>query len=504
MRIKTHLIPDQIGWPIRWRNWLGGLLPAHIPIVLKLAFAITVLAVSGMCLLGLFILNNQNNVLRAQLDDFGLTMAGHLAQLAAEPVLSEDTLRLRLLTANLVEDKQILGAAVYGSSGTLLSAAGLIPESSPADQTNGDILAQRRYWYDTNQSAERLVSYSANSIYKGIEVGYAVVTLSVSLMDSASTKAQRAIIYATLAISLLATLMAFFVSRRLSQPIHNLMAATRAIDRGELDVRISDRRNDEIGFLIDGFNSMAQGLLRKSQVEQVFSRYVSKNVASKVLANMDEVRLGSQHVEATVLFADMAGFTAMAEDLQPAEVSSLLNEYFTYISIACGLYGGVVDKFIGDCAMLVFGAIESDRDQVMNAICCAMLIQMVAKQINIKRSQRGQAEVHFRIGINNGSMLAGNLGSNERMEYTVVGDAVNLASRLCYAAQPDQIIVREDLCRQLQDGSRISATAQGRILIRGKSVPVKIYDVTDVHVKYRPRLEAALEEVLTTGLKVNA
>ena len=482
---------------------LTRFFPSHVPIALKLSLVITLLLVSGMGTLGLFILGNQNRVMREQLDEFGYTVAGHLAQLAAEPVLSEDSLRLRLLTANLVQDEQVLGAAIYAHNGRLLSASGLHPEQAPVI-AGDDNFPRRESWLNPADPSERLISFGAVASYKQVQVGYATVTLSASLMDAANDRARKAIIYATVGMSLLASVLAFFMSRRLSQPIQNLMEATRAIDRGDLDVRIQDRRNDEIGFLIDGFNSMAEGLLRKSQVEQVFSRYVSKNVASKVLANLDEVRLGSQHVEATVLFADIVGFTAMAESLQPAEVSSLLNEYFSYISTACRLYNGVVDKFIGDCVMLVFGAVENDRDHSFNAVCCALLIQNMVAELNRTRRDKGLPEVHFRIGINSGFMLAGNLGSDERMEYTVVGDAVNLASRLCYAAHSGQIIVREELYKQLHSGGRIQATAQATLPIRGKSQPVTVYDITGLHEKYHPRLHACLEEVLTSREPVHA
>ena len=122
---------------------------------------------------------------------------------------------------------------------------------------------------------------------------------------------------------------------------------------------------------------MAAGLLQKSQVEEVFSRYVSKNVADKVLANLDEVRLGSQHLEATVLFADIVGFTSIAEGLQPSQVSDLLNEYFSYISVACKLYHGTIDKFIGDCAMLIFG-LGDDRLHRYHAVACALLIPKIS------------------------------------------------------------------------------------------------------------------------------
>ncbi|WP_308366794.1 MULTISPECIES: adenylate/guanylate cyclase domain-containing protein [unclassified Microbulbifer] len=473
-------------------------LPGHIPIAFKLALVMTLLLVLGMTSLGWFISNNQNRLMRAQLHDFGHTMALQLAKLASEPILSEDSLNLRMLTTNLGLDEKVLGAGIYAHNGELLSAAGIQPDRANTvfDSTGviSGVISRPWFWRTADRPPERLISFIAPAIYQDIRVGSAVVTLSASLMDQAAARARDAIIYATLAMTLLASLLAYWLSRRLSLPIHHLMEATRAIDRGDLAVRLDDRRNDEIGFLFEGFNNMAAGLLKKSQVEQVFSRYVSKNVADKVLANLDEIRLSSRPIEATVLFADIVGFTAMSEKLQPSQVSELLNEYFSYISSACSLYGGVVDKFIGDCAMLAFGVLEDDTEHTFNAVSCAVLIQRLATQLNEQRRADGRPEVHFRIGINYGMMLAGNLGSDDRMEYTVVGDAVNLASRLCSVARPDQIIMREELFNILQ--SRVIAQAGQTLPIRGKSAPVRIYSVQDIHRKFQPLLQANLQEVL--------
>lgn len=473
---------------------LNQLLPKHIPIAFKLALVMTLLLVLGMASLGLFISNNQNRLMQVQLDDFGHTMALQLATLASEPILSEDNLNLRMLTANLGQDEKVLGAGIYSHSDALLSATGIQPERADSVFDSAGVVSRPWFRHTADRPPERLISFIAPATYQDVRVGSAVVTLSASLMDQAATRARDAIIYATLAMTLLASLLAYWLSRRLSLPIHHLMEATRAIDRGDLAIRIEDRRNDEIGYLFEGFNNMAAGLLKKSQVEQVFSRYVSRNVADRVLANLDEIRLVSRPVEATVLFADIVGFTAMSEKLQPSQVSELLNEYFSHISNACSLYGGVVDKFIGDCAMLVFGVLEDDSEHTFNAVSCAVLIQRLAAQLNEQRRTAGQPEVHFRIGINCGTMLAGNLGSDDRMEYTVVGDAVNLASRLCSVARPDQIIIREELFNTLQP--RVTAQAEQTLPIRGKSAPVKIYSVQDIHHKFQPQLQINLQEVL--------
>ncbi|WP_299591889.1 adenylate/guanylate cyclase domain-containing protein [uncultured Microbulbifer sp.] len=473
---------------------LQNMRPAHVPIALKLALVMTLLLVLGMTSLGLVISDNQNRLIRSQLHDFGNTMARQLAKLASEPILSENSLNLSMLTANLGQDEKILGAGIYAHNGDLLSSVGVQPATTKVPSAADEIIAQPWFYNTPENQQERLISFIAPASYQGVHVGSVVVTLSASQMDQAAVSARETIIYATLAMTLLASLLAYWLSRRLSLPIHHLMEATEAIGRGDLATRIDQRRNDEIGYLFEGFNNMAAGLLKKSQVEQVFSRYVSKNVADKVLANLDEVRLVDRPIEATVLFADITGFTAMSEDLQPSQVSELLNEYFTYISRACSLYGGVVDKFIGDCAMLVFGVLDDDSDHAFSAVSCAILIQQLAAQLNEQRSADGRPEVHFRIGINCGAMLAGNLGSEERMEYTVVGDAVNLASRLCSEAEPKQIIIRKQLFTMLEP--RITAKAEQLLPIRGKSKPVQIYSVQSIHHDALPQLQANLQNVL--------
>lgn len=472
------------------------LLPRRIPIAFKLALVMTLLLVLGMTSLGLFISNNQNRLIRTQLHEFGNTMALQLAKLAGEPILSENSLNLRMLTTNLGQDEKILGAGIYAPNGELLSATGIQPVLTDSPFDAAGVISRPWFRHTADGSQERLLSFIAPATYLNVRVGSVVVTLSASQMDQAATRARDAIVYATLAMTVLASLLAYWLSRRLSLPIHHLMEATQAIGRGDLATRIDQQRNDELGYLFEGFNNMAAGLLRKSQVEQVFSRYVSKNVADKVLANLEEIRLVDRPIEATVLFADITGFTAMSEKLQPSQVSELLNEYFSYISRACSLYGGVVDKFIGDCAMLAFGVLEDDTDHAFNAVSCAVLIQQLAAQLNKERRADGRPEVHFRIGINCGAMLAGNLGSDERMEFTVVGDAVNLASRLCSEAKPDQIIIRKQLFTVLQ--SRIIAKSERTIPIRGKSAQVAIYSVQDIHHKNQAQLQTNLQKVLNS------
>ena len=286
------------------------------------------------------------------------------------------------------------------------------------------------------------------------------------------------------------------MSKHLSKPIHKLVDASKAIGNGDFSYRLKERRNDEIGELALAFNKMAEGLFKKSQVENAFSRYVSSSVAKKVMENPENVELGGQHVHASVLFADIVGFTSISENLPPKEIASLLNEYFSYISKISGVYKGHIDKFMGDCAMLVFGVPEHDPDHSFNAVACAVMIQKLVKKLNILRTKQGKIAVHFRIGINTGNMVAGNLGSDDRMEYTVIGDPVNIASRLSSVASSDQIVIMEELYLQDSVRNKIVATMHETISVRGITKPVSTYFVEDLQANYKKSMDTIIDKIL--------
>jgi adenylate cyclase len=297
---------------------------------------------------------------------------------------------------------------------------------------------------------------------------------------------------------ILGVITALIMGKRLSRPINSLMDASKAIDSGNYNFRIKERRNDEIGYLTEAFNSMAKGMLEKSQVENAFSRFVSTNVAKQIMDNLDEIELGGKHVSASVLFADIVGFTSISEKLTPDEVARLLNEYFTYISMASELYNGTIDKYMGDCAMVVFGVPEEDAEHKFNALACAVMIQRLVSRLNAIRIREGNFAIHFRIGVNTGSMLAGNMGSSERMQYTVVGEAVNLASRLHTAAAKDQIAITEQFYNDKDVKWRIHATRHKSIQLRGIAEPVSTYLINDVSASYRATMDAQIEEIIKT------
>lgn len=476
--------------------------PKNFPIAYKLALVITLLIASGMGLLGLVIVKNQTQLLEVQMHEFGQTVVSQLSESARELVLSDDTLGLKVLVHNLDANNNILGAAIYSDRGKLLVERGIIPHQdildvySHARQLGPGNYTYNWQWGDKQADPIPVVSYLTPIRFQGLMAGHALITFSRSAMTLAIHDAIRAIISATVLMILLGIITAFLIGRRLTKPLHELMDASRAIDEGDFSYRIKERRNDEIGHLMGAFNTMAAGMLEKHQVENAFSRFVSTNVAKQILGNLDHIQLGGKHVRGSVLFADIVGFTSISEQLPPDEVATLLNEYFSYISLASQLYNGTIDKYMGDCAMVVFGVPDKDADHAFHATACGVLIQRLVERLNTQRERDGKIPIHFRIGINSGVMLAGNMGSHERMQYTVVGDSVNLAARLYSVAEQGQVVITEEFYKHPDVAGRIIARRHESIRLRGKRLPVTTYIVRDVATTYRKEMDIQIDTIL--------
>jgi len=463
-----------------------GKVRLRIPIAIKLALAITLLIFSGMTTLGYTILENQKKIMSDQVIELGTTVATQLANTSKDMVLSDDTLGLQTLINNLINKKTILGAAIMADNGDFLAQGGSIPSKDITQfhrqkiTTKNQIVHFEWSLLFAQNDSHKLVTFVSPIHFKELLAGHVMVSFTKNYMVQSLKESKQVIIIITVLMTLVAIFLAFVMSRHLSKPIYNLVTASKAIGDGDFSYRLNERRNDEIGELALAFNQMADGLLKKSQVENVFSRYVSSSVAKKIMENLEEVELGGKHVTASVLFADIVGFTSISENLPPKEITHLLNEFFSYISQISTLYNGHIDKFIGDCAMVVFGVPEYDPEHSYNAIACAVMIQKLVARINIIRIKNDQFPIHFRIGVNTGEMVAGNLGSSDRMDYTVIGDPVNLASRLSSIAESDQIAILDELYNSDNIKQRILARPHETISVRGIQKPVSTYLVDDI------------------------
>lgn len=232
----------------------------------------------------------------------------------------------------------------------------------------------------------------------------------------------------SLLVMTLAILLIYFFSRTISDPLKRLVGATQRIRAGHYDTHVQSTSRDEVGELTGAFNEMTDGLREREHLKGAFGKFVNEEVAKMVMKG--HLALGGESKIATVFFSDIRSFTSISEKMTPAEIVAFLNEYMTLMVDVVHKYGGVVDKFIGDAIMAVWGAPVSRPNDVENAINAALEMRSVLHRFNQGRGSRTKPVIRIGMGLNTGEVLAGQIGSNDRLEYTVIGDTVNLASRM--------------------------------------------------------------------------
>jgi adenylate cyclase len=216
-------------------------------------------------------------------------------------------------------------------------------------------------------------------------------------------------------------------------------------------------------------------LSRRALERQALERFLSGPVVEKILANPDQIHLGGENQVVTVLFSDIRGFTRLSENMEPQFVVELLNEYFSEMTDLIFESGGTLDKYLGDGIMAVFGAPLPRADDAWRSAKTAIEMQRALARLNRDWEARGQPSLQVGIGINTGPVTAGNIGCSRRMDYTVIGDTVNLASRLCAHAAGGQILVSESTHGGL--GGAVPAERLEPIRVKGKTEPVEIYQL---------------------------
>lgn len=480
-----------------------SLLPGHLPVVYKLALLITGLIVFCSGALSGILVYGQARIMEEQINDFGNTVGSHLARAVQEPLLAKDKLAMGVLVSSLVSGRSVIGTEILSPAGDILVGSGLSPfasEKSTLGMSRGEIIRQtgsRQRWPSQlqlpNGMKRKVVSFISPINFENVTAGYAVVTFSQKALGSSLRKAIISIAVTTVLIIILGIIMAYILSRRISKPVEHFMTAIEAFDRGDYSYRFNDRRRDEIGQLMVAFDQMAEGMAQKTQVERALDRYLSPRIARQVITNLDSIKLGGKRVVGSVLFADIVGFTKMSESMDPESLAAILNRFFSLITWAGELNMGTVDKFMGDCVMLVFGALEEDPEHAFNATRCGLLIRRLVEYENHKRVAEGLSSIDFRVGLNAGSMLAGNMGSKEKMEYTVVGDTVNLASRLCSIAEANQIVVSKEFYAQKNIRQRVLADEYLPMQLRGVEGVVETFLLSDLVAEEQGQLEAQFE-----------
>jgi adenylate cyclase len=276
---------------------------------------------------------------------------------------------------------------------------------------------------------------------------------------------------AVIAISLIALIL---LARSVTRPIFALARRVRRIEAGDYGQGLAVTGQDEIGQLAGSINRMAAGLAEKEKVCSLLGKVVSHEIAEESLSKTIAL-VGEERVVA-VLFADIKGFTSLCENLAPKAVLPLLNRYLSEITEVIERHHGVVDKYTGDSVMALFGAPLSRPGDAGNAIATALAIQSTIAALNTKNLAQGMFAIEAGIGVDTGLVVAGNLGSQNRLNYTVIGDSVNLSARLEGLTRRYHVpnIVSEATRR---DAPGFVYRELDLVRVAGKKEPVRIFEV---------------------------
>jgi class 3 adenylate cyclase len=318
-----------------------------------------------------------------------------------------------------------------------------------------------------------------SSILPDVPAGEGGFIVLKSLTEELSflKKLQITLLLAGGLILLVAIGLSFFLAEGVTKPVKTLAVAARKIGEGELDTEVNIQTGDELQELGGAFNDMTKGLKEREFIKSTFERYVSKAVASEIIKNPELVRLGGSKKELTVMFSDIGGFTTLSETLTPEEVVKHLNEYFEGMSSAILEFNGTINQFQGDAIVAFWGAPVSQENHAALACLAALRCRDFLKTLQERWIEQGIPARTFRFGINTGGVVVGNIGSSSRFEYTVIGDEVNLASRLEGANKiyGTQILISENTYRLAKD--EIATRELDIIRVIGKTQPVKVYEL---------------------------
>ena len=271
---------------------------------------------------------------------------------------------------------------------------------------------------------------------------------------------------------------AILMSGNISHPLIEISQAAQRVETGDLAARVEVRSRDEVGVLAHAFNAMTAGLRERERERDIFGRVVSPEVREKLLSG--ELRLGGETLWVAVLFTDIRGFSTMSEQMSPAEVVAFLNEYLEEMTNAVRPWGGYINNFIGDAIVVIFGAPVDQPDKEWHAVAAALTMQERLTALNRQRAARGEFPIHNGIGISTGEAVAGQIGSLERLMYTVIGDAVNVAARLEALTKdyPEHsILINGPTAKALDSRHDLSLKCLGPVTVKGRTEPVDVFAV---------------------------
>lgn len=430
----------------------------------------------------LFMQARQKKQFTQQLISLGEVMAQVLAVNSRDKLLGEEDQALFQLVDDISGNDQVLYAVVVDNRETVKAHSQLdqinkpyIPPKTVRTVLSGNNVAVSVIFTNGEES----LFFETPIIYQKLKIGKVYLAISQKKITESMRAARHFLWLFTVVLTLIGALLSLGLSIYFSNPIKKLRKGTQVLGFGDFDFRVDIKRNDEFGDLAYAFNRMAEDLKTKELIKNSFGRYVTPEIVERILANPTDHWMKGAKIESTVLFVDIRGFTSLSETMEPEKVVVLLNSFFTCVYDAATKHKGHINKYVGDGAMVIFGAPVSNPEHAEDAVRAALDIKKEIVKMN-QEKRTGDTPIHIGIGINSGEMVAGNLGSPMRMEYTVIGDHVNIASRLTSIAKGGEILISSSTYDFIKNKDFFRGETRGRMFVRGRKEAVRIFNVLSI------------------------
>ena len=480
-RISVESLKDDIKGQVKEKRggFIEGLPAPRVPIWLQLFAATMFIIIITILLLSFVTLRQQKERLYRQTIKIGRVSLNYFTSNASVPLLNDNILRLNTLIKDAAAVEGLIYAIIIDHNRIVKAHTDIRKIDTTFENFNNvkDVTREKGFTYFDyiSASGEHILNLTRPIVFKGKTLGEVHVGVSIDFIKQLINKERLTIILVTFFIILIGIAIAILLGFRFSKPISHLVLATQEIGVGNYRHKIVLARNDELGNLATAFNRMGSELWKNSLMQKSFGKYVGSEVLDMILADPESAWLKGRKNEATIVFTDIRGFTSYSEANEPEIIVERLNEYFEIATRSIQDYGGYVDKFIGDAVLGVFGVPIYHQDHVERAVRAAMDMQ---EKFHQEKEYGKEILQSVGIGINTGIVVSGNIGSANKMEYTVIGDSVNVASRLNGLAKSGEIIISKSVCDHL--GDLIDVQALSLQYIKGKSEPVDTFKVLSI------------------------
>ncbi len=459
------------------RGLLERIPKPRVPIWLQLTLVTTAIILFTTFSLSLVTLNRQQKLLRKQTEKVGMVSLNYFANSARVPLLEDNITALNTLIKEAAAVEGLRYAVIVDTrerikAHTDLNQLGMTLEKRVSIEEVMES-GETSYFDYVNESGDKILNLTRPVMFQNKRLGTVHVGISVDHIERTIRDDRVTILWTALVVLCIGALFAIHRGLRFSRPISELLTATDEIVQGNYRYRVDLTLNNEIGDLAQAFNHMNQELLMKSFMQESFGKYVGREILSMIMDDPENTWLKGRRADATILFSDIRGFTAYSETKEPEEVVEALNQYFEIATSTVLARGGYVDKFIGDAVLGVFGAPVHYPDHMERAVRAAMDMQAT-----FRAAGGGRLLGAVGVGIHSGVVVSGNIGSQGKMEYTVIGDCVNVAAHTCQVAGPGEIVVTEVIQTRLADV--IEAKPLPPRKMKGRAEPVRIYKVLNL------------------------